>query len=247
MNKKNLFTGYTAIDRITGGMNGGELTLISGQPRMGKTTFALNIARNLCADFNKPVAYFSEDPSVRETFRTMKEMSKESGHANWRNKNLSMNISSFLTVDDLFDRCTRLKRENDVRTVIIDHNLWLNEPQKGRNDRVTPEWIKGLQKMAHELDRPVLIVLHSPRPDFSGLNVELMAVHMKNQNEQICGLAQNIMYVRKGTFPADPSETGTKNKDILEIAVEKKDAGWQYVMLVYHPETKLLTDFKEKI
>lgn len=54
-----LSTGYKRLDKITGGLKKGEVTILAARPNLGKTSLALNIARN-CAQFNNvAVAVFS--------------------------------------------------------------------------------------------------------------------------------------------------------------------------------------------
>src|SRR5258705_550029 len=41
-----LTTGFNELDRMTAGLQKGDLIVIAGRPSMGKTTFAINIAEN---------------------------------------------------------------------------------------------------------------------------------------------------------------------------------------------------------
>src|SRR5512133_2723878 len=51
-------SGFTLLDRYTGGFKAGELTIIAGRPSMGKTAVALQICKNSAA-LNTPVCLFS--------------------------------------------------------------------------------------------------------------------------------------------------------------------------------------------
>ena len=51
-------SGYTELDRITQGWQKSDLIILAARPSMGKTAFALNMARNAAVDFNKPIAFF---------------------------------------------------------------------------------------------------------------------------------------------------------------------------------------------
>ncbi len=42
-----LMTGFTELDRLTSGLQAGDLVIIAGRPGMGKTSFAMNIAENI--------------------------------------------------------------------------------------------------------------------------------------------------------------------------------------------------------
>ena len=56
-------SGYTELDRITQGWQKSDIIILAARPSMGKTAFALNMARNAAVDFNKPIAFFSLEMS----------------------------------------------------------------------------------------------------------------------------------------------------------------------------------------
>lgn len=58
-------TGFTDLDRLTSGLRNKSLIILGARHGMGKTAFALNIARNAAVDANIPVAYFSLELSKR--------------------------------------------------------------------------------------------------------------------------------------------------------------------------------------
>ena len=52
-------TGYTKLDDMTSGWQKSDLVILAGRPAMGKTSFALSLAKNIAVDFRKPIAFFS--------------------------------------------------------------------------------------------------------------------------------------------------------------------------------------------
>jgi replicative DNA helicase len=52
-------TGFTDLDRMTSGLQEGDLIVIAGRPSMGKTSLALNIAEHVALVLKMPVAIFS--------------------------------------------------------------------------------------------------------------------------------------------------------------------------------------------
>ena len=52
-------TGYYKLDDITSGWQASDLVIIAGRPAMGKTSFALSMAKNIAADLRVPMAFFS--------------------------------------------------------------------------------------------------------------------------------------------------------------------------------------------
>ncbi|MBL7931587.1 MAG: replicative DNA helicase, partial [Bacteroidia bacterium] len=56
-------SGFTAMDRITGGWQKSDLLILAARPGMGKTAFVVSMAKNAAVEFNKPVAIFSLEMS----------------------------------------------------------------------------------------------------------------------------------------------------------------------------------------
>jgi replicative DNA helicase len=54
-----LATGFTDLDKMTSGLQPGDLIIVAGRPSMGKTAFSINIAENVALETNKAVAIFS--------------------------------------------------------------------------------------------------------------------------------------------------------------------------------------------
>ena len=57
-------SGFTEIDRVTSGWQKSDLIILASRPGMGKTAFALTMARNIAVDFKKPIALFSLEMSA---------------------------------------------------------------------------------------------------------------------------------------------------------------------------------------
>ncbi|ALM81969.1 replicative DNA helicase [Bordetella sp. N] len=52
-------TGFTDLDKMTSGLQGGDLIIVAGRPSMGKTTFSMNIGEQIAIEQGLPVAVFS--------------------------------------------------------------------------------------------------------------------------------------------------------------------------------------------
>ena len=76
-----LKTGFSALDRITTGLNKSDLILIAARPAMGKTAFVLNIASNVAKLSGKQVAIFSLEMSKEQLVsRMLSSEARISGH-----------------------------------------------------------------------------------------------------------------------------------------------------------------------
>lgn len=57
-------SGFRSLDNVTMGWQKSDLIILAARPSVGKTAFALNLARNAAVDFNCPVAFFSLEMSA---------------------------------------------------------------------------------------------------------------------------------------------------------------------------------------
>ena len=146
-------SGFTEIDRHTGGWQQSDLIIIAARPAMGKTSFALNCAIN-CSKLNNSVAFFSLEMSAKQLIR--KIIASENNinlsdinsgniteyewgriNANYSNiKNLFIDDSNPLSTLELRAKAIRLKRLHDIKLIIIDY-LQLMTPSglSGKDNR----------------------------------------------------------------------------------------------------------------
>lgn len=61
---RGLSTGYTKLDSMSSGLQGGEMFVIAARPSMGKTSLAMNIVEHIAVDCNTPCAVFSLEMSA---------------------------------------------------------------------------------------------------------------------------------------------------------------------------------------
>ena len=134
-------SGYTELDRITQGWQKSDLIILAARPSMGKTAFALNLARNAAVDFNKPIAFFSlEMSSVQlvtrlistETSLTADKLRTGNlAEYEWQQLNTMVSplVNAKIFIDDtaqlsIFDlraKCRRLKQQHDIQMIFIDY------------------------------------------------------------------------------------------------------------------------------
>ena len=177
-------THYADLDRIlSGGLWPGELIVIAGRPSMGKTTFALNIARKVSVGNEarvKPCVIFSlEMPSAQvarnilcaeagldsqkmrrydfteEEFECLKSYNKALEQAP-----LFVDDTSALTLSQLRARCRRLHHRNGIRLVVVDYLQLMRGSSLRRDNREqeVAELSRGLKALARDLKIPVIVL-----------------------------------------------------------------------------------------
>ncbi|MFO0905824.1 MAG: replicative DNA helicase [Pirellulales bacterium] len=94
-------TSFTDLDHILTGLQPGSLTIIAARPGMGKTSLALDIARNVAAKQRKNVALFSLEMSKHEIMDRI--IAGELGIDAWRLKKGELSAEDFGRMGKLFD------------------------------------------------------------------------------------------------------------------------------------------------
>lgn len=171
-------TGFTKLDDMTAGWQKSDLVIIAGRPAMGKTSFALSIAKNIAVDFNTPIAFFSlEMNNVQLVNRLISNTCEITGNKilngqltpdEWErlDKNLRRLTGAPIYVDDtpglsvfeLRTKARRLVREKGVQIIMIDYLQLMNAAGMRFNSRQeeVSTISRSLKGLAKELDIPIL-------------------------------------------------------------------------------------------
>lgn len=170
-----LSTGFVDLDRKTQGLHPQQLIIVAGRPSMGKTTFAMNIAK-AAYTCRVGVAVFSMEMSAEELLD--REAASVGGvefshirsgdmdEKDWAGYNRAMTIikdaplfiddSPALTVHEIRARSRRIKRECPELGLIVVDYLQLMSGEGERRESVISECSRGLKSLAKELKVPVV-------------------------------------------------------------------------------------------
>jgi len=171
-------SGYTKLDRLTLGWQKSDLIVIASRPSMGKTAFALSMARNITVEHNKPVAFFSLEMSSIQLVTRLIVSETELPSNRIRNGNLDENewkqldskikslVEAPLYIDDtpaisIFElraKCRRLKLQHKVELIIVDYLQLMTGPSdvKGNREQEVSNISRSLKAISKELDVPII-------------------------------------------------------------------------------------------
>ena len=171
-------TGYTKLDEKTSGWQKSDLVIIAGRPAMGKTSFALSLAKNIAVDYKFPIAFFSlEMSNVQLVNRLISNVCSISGskmlngqlsHDEWErlDKDIRKLQGSPIYIDDtpglsifeLRTKARRLVREKGVKIIMIDYLQLMNANgmRFGSRQEEVAKISQSLKGLAKELDIPIL-------------------------------------------------------------------------------------------
>ncbi len=168
-------TGFSELDKTITGLNRSDLIIVGARPGMGKTAFALNIARNVAVQSEKKVCFFSLEMSRDQLAQRLLSSEAMIESSKLRTGNLSddewtrltqagRNLASTkLYIDETSgitvpEMKAKLRRMKDVDLVIVDY-LGLMQSAKRTENRVqeVSDITRNLKIMAKELQIPVMV------------------------------------------------------------------------------------------
>ncbi len=172
-------SGYQSLDRVTRGWQKSDLIILAARPSVGKTAFALNLARNAAVDYHQPVAVFSLEMSALQL--VMRLMTTESGLPAdklkggtklepWEWQQLETKLAALskapLYIDDtpgipLMEFRTKIKRlvkSKGVKLVIVDYLQLIQGPTelRGMREQEVAAISRTLKATAKELNVPII-------------------------------------------------------------------------------------------
>ena len=197
-------TGFSTLDQLVG-LGKGDLVILAARPSMGKTAFALNIALNVAGKNHrdesekKTVALFSLEMGADQLVSRMicsegmldsekikkgtldnDDMMKLETAVHFLNqKNIFIEDSAFIKVNEVKAKCKLLKNEHGLDLVVIDYLQLLQGSKRTDNrQQEVSEISRSLKQMARELECPVIALSqlsrsvesrHDKRPMMSDL------------------------------------------------------------------------------
>lgn len=182
-------TGFVELDEKTHGLHGGQLVLIAARPAVGKSTFALDIARNAAIRNRQATVVFSLEMTRAEI--AMRMISAETsiplqnlrkgqiGDTDWarfaqvrsqiNDAPLYIDDSPNLTLVEIRAKCRRLAQQLDLKLIVIDYIQLMSSGKKveSRQQEVS-EFSRALKLLAKELKIPVVALSQLNRQSEQG-------------------------------------------------------------------------------
>lgn len=238
-------TGFTDLDNKLSGLQKSDLIILAARPSCGKTSLALDIARNAAVHHGTPVLIFSLEMSSQQLLYRM--ISSHSRVDSWKLRTGKLNLNNSeeyerlqngigelsnapIYIDDqagtnivkMRSTARKIKSERKLGLIVVDY-LQLMSPTQSRNsDNVVQqisEISKSLKHLARELDVPVLALSQLSR-----------AVEQRQGKPRLSDLrdsgsieqdADIVMFIHREDKYKDHSE----RDNIAEILIEKHRNG----------------------
>jgi len=185
-------TGFHGLDDLLGGMQRSDLIVLAGRPSMGKTSLAMNIARNAAVDQKACVAVFSLEMSSESLVRRLLASEAEINSKHMRvgfnsdyeeraimeaqgklsSASIFIDDSPMIRIAEMRSKARRLHYEHPLDLIVLDYLQLLQS--EGRNENRVQELsniTRSLKGIARELNVPLIAVSQLSRA------VESRAIH----------------------------------------------------------------------
>jgi len=237
-------TGFKDLDNLLAGLQKSDLIILAARPSMGKTAFALDIARQAAVQHGTVVGIFSLEMAAQQLVDRMIAAEAKVNAWDWRTGRIKDGSDDFSRIRDAYDRLTnapifiddqpganilkmratarRLKREHGLGLLIIDY-LQLMAPTNTRASdslvQQVTEISRSLKILAREMDVPVLALSQLSR-----------AVEQRRGKPRLSDLrdsgsieqdADVVMFIHRD----DKMNEDSDRPNIAEILVEKHRNG----------------------
>lgn len=249
-------TGFSNLDNKLAGLQKSDLIILAARPSMGKTSLALDIARQAATTNNIAVGIFSLEMSAQQLIDRMLAAQAEVDAWKLRTGKLT-NEEDFDKIRDSLDKLSsapiyiddtpgnnivkmrsvarRLKSEHNLGLIIVDY-LQLMSPTQSRNsDNVVQqvtEISRSLKSLARELDVPVLALSQLSRAvEQRGGRPRLSDLRDSGSIEQD---ADVVMFIHR----EDKYNEESEKPNVAQICIEKHRNGPTGVCDLYFDDRK---------
>ena len=238
-------SGFYDLDRMTSGMQAGDLIILAARPSMGKTSLAINIAEHVALNEQLPVAVFSMEMGAAQlAVRIVGSIGRiDQGHLRtgrltdeeWprlteaieklRNISLHIDETPGLTVSELRAKARRLARQcgGKLGLIVVDYlQLMSTSTSMSDENRATAvgEISRGLKMLAKELGCPLIALSQLSRGVESRTDKRPMMSDLR-ESGAIEQDADVIMFIyRDDYYNKDSKEPG-----VSEVIISKQRNG----------------------
>ena len=249
-------TGFKDLDSKLSGLQKSDLIILAARPSMGKTSFALDIARQAAIKHNVPVVIFSLEMSNQQLVDRM--MAAEAKVDAWKLRTGGMKLDSdFERIRDSLDVLSkapifvddqpannimkmrgvvrRLKNERGIGLVVVDYLQLMAPVNSKNNDNVVQqvtEISRSLKHLAREFDVPVLALSQLSRAvEQRGGRPRLSDLRDSGSIEQD---ADVVMFLHR----EDKYKEESEKTNIVEVLIEKHRNGPTGMTSLYFEQSR---------
>ena len=263
-------SGFPSLDDITLGFQPSDLIILAARPSVGKTAFALNIARNAAVDHHIPVAVFSlEMPALQLIKRLMTSESHmdsmkikggvklepgdweqlEASTAALASSPLYVDDTPSLPVMDFRSKVKKLVKQKGVRLVVVDYLQLMQGPPelRGFREQEVAAISRTLKATAKEMNVPIIALSQlsrkSEQRDKSNNKPQLSDLRESGSIEQD---ADMVLFIHRYDYQGLGGDNVAKGDTELIIA-KHRNGEIGSIKLIFHDSEARFSDGKAEV
>ena len=237
-------TGFEELDKMTNGLQPGELIIIAARPSLGKTALALNIAAHAAVEHQKVVGVFSLEMSKESlVIRLLCSEARINSHKlrtgfsskeDWAKMTQAMGRlvqaplfiedSPALSIMEIRAKARRLKAEKKLDLLIVDYLQLATGHGKFENRTQEVSFIsRGLKSIAKELSVPVIALSQLSRAPEAGKGREPQLSDLRDSGS-IEQDADVVIFIHRASAPKD-GDGDEEPGALVELNISKQRNG----------------------
>lgn len=255
-------SGFTGLDNLLAGLQPSDLIILAARPSVGKTAFAMDIARNVAVKTKKAVGFFSLEMSKEQLVDRL--ISSEANVDLWKLRTGRLNerdddfqkigealgrlAEAPIYIDDspmasvmtVRTKARRLQSEHGLAMIVIDY-LQLMEARIKTDNRVqeVAEISRGLKQIARELNVPVLALAQLSRAVEQTKPAIPKLAHLRDSGS-IEQDADVVMFLYRKAADKNylPEELTPEEKNLAEVHIAKHRNGPTGIVQLFFDSTR---------
>ncbi len=261
-------SGFPSLDEITLGFQASDMIILAARPSVGKTAFALNIARNAAVDHHVPVAVFSLEMPAKQlvkrlmTSETHLDAMKikggvklqmgewdqlEASIAALTQAPLYIDDTPSLPVMEFRSKVKKLVKQKGVRLVVVDYLQLMQGPPelRGFREQEVAAISRTLKATAKEMDIPIIAL--------SQLSRNAVQREKSNNRPQLSDLRESgsieqdadmVLFLNRHDYQGLGGEDAAKGDTDLIIA-KHRNGEIGDIKLIFHDSEARFSDAKD--
>jgi len=238
-------TGYIELDMLLGGLQNSDLIIIAARPSMGKTAFALSVARNIAVEYKHPIAFFSLEMSAiqlvirlisaeakvnQQKIRTGQISSDDNtkivcGLGKLASAPIFIDDTPGMTLMEFRAKARRLKSEQNVQLIFVDYLQLLHAPKAESREREISIISQSMKNIAKELNIPIVALAQLNRSVEGRADKRPMLSDLR-ESGSIEQDADVVMFInRPEQYKQEKYDDGSPTEGTAEIIIGKQRNG----------------------
>lgn len=189
-------SGFPELDRASRGWQPGDFIVIGARPSIGKTAFALNLARNAALSPEKKTTVAIWSLEMKAVYLGLRLLAAESeiylhkiqtgrlddeamrtliktGVNRLRQASIFFDDNTNMSLRVLRSKARKLKKKNNLGLIIVDYiQLMSGDENKGNREQEIARISRGLKNLAQELEIPIIALSQLSRESDRGVGWE---------------------------------------------------------------------------